>query len=108
MKVIQQARTALLFCERADELFDQDKLEQSLATFTKAIDIDNTCAAAWAGRGSAQNALQRWEAAVSDTTRAIDLNEDDVTSLYNVSDSGALYQVNRFFTLLLSPCSLSA
>jgi tetratricopeptide (TPR) repeat protein len=96
MQVIQQARTALLFCERADELFDQDKLEQSLATFTKATEIDETCAAAWAGRGSVQNALQRWGDAMNDATRAIDLNKGDFTSLYNVSE---------LLVSLLSHCS---
>ena len=107
METVQRARTAILFCERADLLFDEDKLEQSLAMFTKASEIDETCSAAWAGRGSVANALQRWDSAISDTTRAIELNNEDSTSFYNVRIGSRCKAAPKFRAYSACPFSFS-
>ena len=56
--------------------FDKDRLEQlkqAIGDFTRAIEKNAYHAAAWANRGQANYLLDRWEPALRDFERAVEL-----------------------------------
>jgi len=57
--------------ERATELLRGGDAEQAVAGFTKAIELDGSCAKAFAGRGVALEALGRSEEAKADYKTSI-------------------------------------
>lgn len=64
-------------CDEANVLLDLNKIREAVLEFGKAINLAPALAEAWSGRGSAFNQLQRWELAVKDCSKAIELDPGD-------------------------------
>ena len=61
---------------KAAEYLDESQLDEAIAEFTKAIDLDPNLAEAYAGRALAYTALDRDQEAERDIDKAVELGLD--------------------------------
>lgn len=80
------------FCNRGLDLIVQQKFDQAIAAFTKAIELDPQYADAYNRRGVAYNWNKDNDAAIADFTRAIELTPKRVQLYLN---RGSIYFVEQ-------------
>lgn len=80
--------------------FALDRLDESLAEFDRAIEVDPNETAAWNYRGQIFYALERYEQAVSDFDQAISLEPDK--AFYHRKKADALLSLEQFAGALKS------
>jgi tetratricopeptide (TPR) repeat protein len=80
------------FCNSGLDLTIQQKFDQAIAAFTKAIELDPKYADAYARRGVAYNWKKENDAAIADFTKAIELTPKRVELYLN---RGSIYFVEQ-------------
>ena len=60
---------------------DAERLEEAVTLYTEAIELDPELVEAYSNRSAAYGGLGRWDEALDDATRAVELEPTDVTVL---------------------------
>jgi tetratricopeptide (TPR) repeat protein len=66
--------TAEDYYKRGQEKFSQQKYNEAIADYSKAIELDPAYVYAYVFRGSSRNVLKDYDAAIEDVTKAIELD----------------------------------
>ena len=75
-------------------LFNQGEFETAVQAFDKAIELNESYAAAWVNRGVALNKLSKYSDALIAYDKAINIDSNDSIAWYNKGNT--LYNINRF------------
>ena len=76
-------RTAVHFWEEGNEHFKEDRLDDAVQSYSKAIEADASFAKAYSSRGGVLYKMERYAAAISDYDRAIDLEPRNAVTYHN-------------------------
>ena len=75
--------TAAEMFERGNSAYRKGNLDQAIADYTKAIELDPQYAKAYYNRGNAYSAKGNLDQAIADYTQVIGLEPQSVTAYYN-------------------------
>ena len=75
------------FAQRAEDLRKAGKIEDSIALYTKSIELDPISSLAYFGRSLAYKAKSDWERVAKDLSKASELKSDMVVFYYNRSEA---------------------
>ncbi len=84
---------ALSLLHRADELHDAQRLEEAMAEYRRALELDERLVEAWYGLGCCQLALKSYGAAAEALERAVTLRPNAAGARCNLAE--ALFQLGR-------------
>lgn len=79
-------------CNKGLDLIVQQKLDQAIAAFTKAIELDSTYDDAYNHRGDAYNWKNEYDSAIADLTKAIELNPKGVHLYFHRGSTYFIYK----------------
>lgn len=78
--------TAYDYLAQGDYEYELGSIEQAIAAYTRAIELDPTSAAAYNNRAYAFMSQQKYDLALSDLNKALELRPDYVNALMNRGD----------------------
>ncbi|MEB3357415.1 MAG: tetratricopeptide repeat protein [Synechococcales bacterium] len=81
--------TAALWSNRGNARVSQNKLEEAIADYNRAIELDPTAPDPYLNRGTALEGLERWDEAIADYNRVLELDPNDPAAYNNRGNAEA-------------------